>query len=80
MLEAIRKNVTWAVIPLAAFAGGSAFLAVQLILMERLMDVGAGLSLRFIASLVTGIDSLTSPDPNIAISGVVLHYAPYAPS
>lgn len=74
MLESIQKNMTWRVIPLAALVAGTGFLLVQLSLMERLMGVGAGLSLRYTASLVMGQTAVVEGGSGAVITGLILHY------
>lgn len=76
MLQSIQKNMSWRAIPIAGFVAGTAFLAMNLVLMPILMDVDAEIILRYMASLVLGSDVLVEEsNTTMLIVGIFVHYS-----
>lgn len=75
MIQSIQKNVMWRAIPVAGLAGGTAFLAVNLLLTPLILEINAGVVLRYIASILLGPDALTDTSSGVLLTGVVVNYA-----
>jgi hypothetical protein len=73
MLEAIQKNVSWRVIPVAGIAGGVAYLVVAFLLMPVTLDINPTLLLQYIAALVLGADALLENQVSVWAVGLVVH-------
>jgi hypothetical protein len=73
-MDAIRNNIAWRVIPIAGTGAGLVFLVVNVLLTPLVLDVSAGLTLRYFAALVLGPDILTNTSPAVLIVGILVHY------
>jgi len=76
MNDVIRdlSRIRWPAIPIAAFAAGSVFLLVNIILAPIVLDVEETLLLRYMGALLMGTDVLTGDASNALVVGVLLHY------
>ncbi len=75
MLQAIRDNMTWRAVPIAGLAGGTAFLALVLVLAPAWLGVDDAVILYYFASLVMGTDVLVAQaNLPVLLVGVLVHY------
>lgn len=75
MITQLRRQVAWPAIPIAGVAAGTAFLASQLLLSAVVLDTDPLFSLRYIAALVLGSNTLTDDFTiGTAIVGLGVHY------
>ncbi len=74
MIASIRNNMTWHAIPIAAVGAGLAFLLINVVLTPLVLDVGAGVTLRYFAALVLGPEVLTDDSQTTIIVGILVHF------
>jgi hypothetical protein len=74
MLQAIQKNVAWKAIPIAAISAGIVFLIVNMAITNWTQNIGPGLMLRYMASLILGQDALLSNDLMTFVMGLLVHF------
>ena len=75
MIDAIKRNVTWGAIPVAAVLAGTVFLAIMAVFTPTVLEVETHLILTYIASLVMGSDVLLDTSVSVQIIGALVHYA-----
>ncbi len=75
MQNTILRNVSLRAVVIAWLAGATVFLITNLVLMPVVLDMNAGVILRYIASLVMGRDVLLRDSNTSLVVGVVVHYA-----
>lgn len=74
MLDAIRRNVAWRAIPIAAFVAGTAHLLVNLLLMPLIHGVSPQVIIQYTASLLLGSEMLDDISGVTILTGIVVHY------
>ncbi len=74
LLRSLRRNITWRAIPIAGFAGGTAFILFDTILMYLVHKVNGVIVLRYIASLVLGNKAVMDGGAGVVLVGIVVHY------
>lgn len=75
MQSTMLRNVSLRAVVIAWLAGATVFLITNLVLMPVVLDMNAGVILRYIASLVMGRDVLLEDSSTSLVVGVLVHYA-----
>lgn len=74
-MNGILRHVSWRAVLISGLAAGTLFLLIDFLLAPGVLQVDAGLMLRYFAALVMGSAVLTQIGSQIMIVGILVHYA-----
>lgn len=73
-MSSIFRHVTWRAVFISGLVAGTLFLLVNVLLAPAVLQVDAGLTLRYFAALVMGSRVLTQAGTEVLVVGVIVHY------